>query len=46
MRQREAGDYELYEEAYEEYPEDKNYAESADEYESEAEGEVFDSEEE
>ena len=42
----ELGDYELYEEAYEEYPEDKNYAESADEYESEAEGEVFDSEEE
>ena len=42
----ELGDYELYEEAYEEYPEDKNYAESADEYESEAESEVFDSEEE
>ena len=42
----ELGDYELYEEAYEEYPEDKNYAESADEYESEADSEVFDSEEE
>ena len=42
----ELGDYELYEEAYEEYPEDKNYAESVDEYESEAESEVFDSEEE
>lgn len=37
---RESGDYEFYEDEYEEYPEEKNYAESSDEQEAEVEQEV------